>query len=37
MIETKEMTVTPSEVQGSRSGVLDFTAGFFDFVSLPSE
>jgi hypothetical protein len=34
MIETKEMTVSPSEVEGSRSSVLDFTAGFFDSASL---
>jgi hypothetical protein len=34
MIETKEMTVIPSEVEGSRSNVLDFTAGFFDSASL---
>ena len=34
MIETREMTVIPSEVDGSRSSVLDFTAGFFDSVSL---
>jgi len=34
MIETREMTVIPSEVDGSRSSVLDFTAGFFDSASL---
>ena len=37
MIETKEMTVIPSEAEGSRSGLLDFTAGFFDSASLRSE
>jgi hypothetical protein len=37
MIETKEMTVIPSEVERSRSGVLDFTAGFFDSASLRSK
>jgi hypothetical protein len=34
MIETKEMTLMPSEVEGSRSSVLDFTAGFFDSALL---
>jgi hypothetical protein len=34
MIETKEMTVMPSEVEGSRSSVLDFTAGYFDSALL---
>jgi hypothetical protein len=34
MIETKEMTVIPSEVEGSHSSVFDFTAGFFDSSSL---
>ena len=34
MIETREMTVIPSEVDGSRSSVLDFTAGFFDSALL---
>jgi hypothetical protein len=34
MIETNEMTVIPSEVEGSRSSVLDFTAGFFDSALL---
>jgi len=34
MIEIKGMTVMPSEVEGSRSSVLDFTAGFFDSALL---
>ena len=34
MIETKQMTVFPGDVVGSRSSVLDFTAGFFDSASL---
>jgi len=37
MIETREMTVIPSEVEGSPSGVLDFTGGFLDSVLLRSE